>query len=213
MTLLQLTAVHYDAGDRIGHLLALCTLLPILISFSIIILFIVNRQLASIQLGIGLIGNEVLNAVLKRWLAHPRPNHSQRSDYGMPSSHAQFSGFFAMYMLLLLWWRWRIGSFIKRFIYSTVVLVGSLLVCYSRIYLHYHTEEQVLVGILVGTVVAILYYWLCYRLISRPWLIAQIKRSALLRLLQVHDCDHLPDLLGLHYEQAMQHNNKRQSVD
>jgi dolichyldiphosphatase len=81
--------------------------------------------------------------------------------YGMPSSHAQFSSFFAVYLFLLLLRRglggrelprWRRGG------YALVSVVGSGLVAGSRVYLNYHTLRQVVVGYFAGTVCALGWY-------------------------------------------------------
>jgi dolichyldiphosphatase len=66
----------------------------------------------------GLLWNEMVNAILKRWIKESRPSGPafssdwtflnicvgtpHRTDYGMPSSHAQFMGFFCVYALLHL---------------------------------------------------------------------------------------------------------------
>lgn len=81
--------------------------------------------------------------------------------YGMPSSHAQFSAFFALYMLLLLQRRGLGGRGLqawRRHVYSAAAVGGSLAVALSRIYLNYHTPKQVLVGYGAGLVCAVGWY-------------------------------------------------------
>jgi len=102
LTTFRLTEVKYDPSDPLGLVLAVASLLPIalLVAFPTLILF--RRDLRTITFFAGQLANEALNMVLKRVLREPRPAGSHREDYGMPSSHAQFSGFFAVYLILLL---------------------------------------------------------------------------------------------------------------
>jgi len=81
--------------------------------------------------------------------------------YGMPSSHAQFSAFFALYLLLLLQRRGLGGAALqqwRRHLYSAAAVAGSVAVALSRIYLNYHTPRQVLVGYAAGLVCAAAWY-------------------------------------------------------
>jgi len=81
--------------------------------------------------------------------------------YGMPSSHAQFSAFFGLYVLLLLQRRGLGGRGLqawRRHTYSGAAVVGSVAVASSRIYLNYHTPKQVAVGYVAGLVCAVGWY-------------------------------------------------------
>lgn len=70
--------------------------------------------------------------------------------YGMPSSHAQFMGFFATYVILWTLRNCKKTSLLLRLARSFVVLGTAGAVCVSRIYLTYHTVEQVVIGFLIG---------------------------------------------------------------
>ena len=50
---------------------------------------------------------------------------------------------------------------VEKLLISSAVLVGSGLVAVSRVYLHYHTVNQVLAGLAVGAVMGSL-WWLVY---------------------------------------------------
>jgi dolichyldiphosphatase len=81
--------------------------------------------------------------------------------YGMPSSHAQFSAFFALYLVLLLLHRNLGGRELpqwRRALYALAAAAGSVAVATSRIYLKYHTPKQVLVGYIAGLVCAAAWY-------------------------------------------------------
>jgi dolichyldiphosphatase len=81
--------------------------------------------------------------------------------YGMPSSHAQFSAFFALYLGLLLMHRNLGGRDLpqwKRAFYAAAAAGGSVAVAVSRIYLNYHTPKQVLAGYTAGLICAAGWY-------------------------------------------------------
>lgn len=81
--------------------------------------------------------------------------------YGMPSSHSQFSAFFFLYLALLLLHRGLGGPLLptwRRYSYTLAAAVGSVAVAASRIYLHYHTPRQVVVGYLAGLLCAAGWY-------------------------------------------------------
>ena len=72
----------------------------------------------------------------------------------MPSMHAQFMALLLLYVLL------RMRRFAQRYPLQVVLLnaalvVATIIVCYGRVYLMAHTTEQVLVGLAVGMLHAI----------------------------------------------------------
>lgn len=85
--------------------------------------------------------------------------------YGMPSSHAQFVAFFAVYLSLFLLFRHTPASsnsqFMPPFLLNAMLAlglcVGATAVAASRIYLNYHTPRQVLAG--CGAGVACAFAW------------------------------------------------------
>merc|ERR1712187_1077113 len=90
----------------------------------------------------GQMGCEALNFVLKRFIKEERPKEMFGKGYGMPSSHAQFVAFFAVYMGLFLLFRHSPNSqnqgTIFRIIASFGISLGATAVAVSRIYLTYH---------------------------------------------------------------------------
>jgi len=107
---------------------------------------------------IGQLGCEAFNWILKKAIKQERPTstlfpvpytalidlpspalHGVGGGYGFPSSHAQFMGFFASFMLLHLYFRHRFvscGIPLLDFIWSAFVRLAvvalALIVCYSR---------------------------------------------------------------------------------
>ncbi|CAK7209168.1 hypothetical protein SCUCBS95973_000359 [Sporothrix curviconia] len=117
----------------------------------------------------------------------PAPDGSQRlpirGGYGMPSSHAQFAGFWALTITLFLlvrygsqktrggavsaatagagaapvatpWHKRTSMSLFERVAASIAAFVIAFFIAWSRVYLHYHTPRQVLVGFAAGLVVS-----------------------------------------------------------
>lgn len=84
----------------------------------------------------------------------------------MPSSHAQFSCYFAVFLSLFLLFRHKPGAetgfstespvtLIERIFISVLACIGAIAVATSRIYLNYHTTVQVLVGCSAGVAFAV----------------------------------------------------------
>lgn len=101
--------------------------------------------------------DELLNKILKSIIKSPRP--LERKDaygkYGMPSSHAQFMGFFTSYLILFIClrqhqtYRTVFGKAVRNLLVVMLVVV-NIIVCLSRVYLSYHTLIQVVAGQLIG---------------------------------------------------------------
>jgi dolichyldiphosphatase len=97
-----------------------------------------------------------------------------RGGYGMPSSHAQFAGFWALTIALFLlvryesqskkaraapprtpapWHKRTSLSVLERVAASIAAFIMAFFIAWSRVYLHYHTPRQVLVGFAAGLIV------------------------------------------------------------
>lgn len=80
--------------------------------------------------------------------------------YGMPSSHSQFMGFFAVYVSLYLSNRGIRKHFFLRCTRVAIIIAVSTGVCVSRIFLAYHTVLQVLVGAIIGILYGTCWFWM-----------------------------------------------------
>lgn len=90
--------------------------------------------------------------------------------YGMPSSHAQFVSFFAVALTLFALFRHAPHAqhpfssthvptpFWQRALLSLFVFAGAAAVAQSRIYLSYHTPNQVYVGCVAGAACAVAWF-------------------------------------------------------
>ncbi|KAI9017687.1 hypothetical protein BC832DRAFT_545413 [Gaertneriomyces semiglobifer] len=76
----------------------------------------------------------------------------------MPSSHSQFVGYFAVWVMVYGAYRLTFRHKLYKPVLSLLALASALLVGYSRIHLNYHTPHQVMVGLLCGAAYAIVWF-------------------------------------------------------
>jgi len=155
---------------------------PLIIISSMLLSYFLTNNTDLLLLGIFLSINDIFNYCLKTFIFKPliggknvpflgigkRPIGAKNcgmfkecpakivTSYGMPSGHSQNAVFFSTYVILNL-----INS---NFIYA-IKVYGTVLfsflalgIMYSRIYFKCHTEQQVIVGGLIGGVLGALYY-------------------------------------------------------
>jgi len=192
----SLTHVLYDSNDPLGPIWALLSLAPPLCIASLTLHTLVTRDLRGAFVLSGLMATSCLCTLLKHILCQPRPssshhhNHDADStipdEYGMPSNHASFVSFCAVFCLYFAATQYNnkhptktktkscsVGlRWIKRWvpaIGATVIAVGC---SYSRVHLGYHTASQIIVGALVGALMGVWYGYLyggAYRDRIAPW--------------------------------------------
>ena len=198
----SLTYVVYQENDNLGKLLALFSLAPVFIVVSLTTLIASRRDLRTISLMLGVLINEVINYILKTALQEARPSISNVDfipKYGMPSNHSQFMGFLAMNVTLWAVKHWKISTLWKILsilgIWALTFIVGV-----SRIYLLYHTFNQVFVGIVAGCVFG--YIW--HVIIENVFLeyFQWIQQLPLMKMLYVRDTTRTDNLLALEYNLA-----------
>lgn len=95
----------YDSNLFGSEFLALLTLTPLILAVMYITTLLVRRDIEIFIQCMGLGLSSLSNAILKRILKHPRPLHSSKGGYGMPSDHAQFMFFLVTYTTLWLKYR------------------------------------------------------------------------------------------------------------
>lgn len=200
----SLTHVQYTKGDPLGFPVALVTLSPVFVMVVYAALILLRRDLATMALCAGQLGNEAVNYVLKHAIKEPRPVfpgahalHAGAPKYGMPSDHSQFMAFLAAYMT---WWAfkcWRVSTAQRLFLVVTVH-VAALACAGSRVYLGYHTLPQVAAGVAMGLWTGSLWFRVVQTLL-RPAFPA-IADGALGRLFQLRDCSDVDDVLSVEYE-------------
>lgn len=159
------TYVLYNADDTFSLLSVFFTLLPIGILVFYLSWFIVTREAEPIIMAFGQVINDILNNITKNYIKQDRPYSFEgfqasglRSGYGMPSAHSQFMGFFATYLVLRIWIQWKGLTCLRKIISSLGLMALSWCVMYSRVYLYYHSVQQVLVGLGIGSTLGLTYY-------------------------------------------------------
>lgn len=114
--------------------------------------------------------------------------------YGMPSSHAQFMTYFAVYLTLFLVFRhspsyassYPCSDFLLRSISTVGLCASAVAVSASRVYLSYHTTRQVLAGSAAGFVCACGWFVVTGLLRRTGW-IDWATDLTLSRLLRIRD--------------------------
>lgn len=136
----------------------------ILLVASIILLRNTHHFLALYLAGFGF--NYLINILLKSILKQPRPNENEAlfnihvlhhkhigiDRYGMPSGHAQMAFFSTIFVYLSLHSHKYINYILLLFIIIT------LITCSQRVVFNEHTITQVLVGAIVGSIVAYIFF-------------------------------------------------------
>ncbi|GIJ89975.1 dolichyldiphosphatase 1 [Aspergillus pseudoviridinutans] len=163
---LSLTHVHYNPEDPLSFLSAWLALVPQALCVAYVTLIWASREVEVILMFAGQMGCEAFNFALKRIIKEERPKQMHGKGYGMPSSHAQFVTYFAVYLTLFLLVRHvptvpkpdTTSYFLMRAVLAAGVCLGSGAVATSRIYLNYHTPKQVLAGCAAGVLCAVSWY-------------------------------------------------------
>ena len=110
----------------------------------------------------------VLNITLKHIFARSRPNILQlisETGYSFPSGHAMNNA--SLYvMLILLIWKYDESTSLK-IIFSSICIILTVLIGWSRIYLGVHYASDILGGWLFGFALSTFVYFLWNNKLSR----------------------------------------------
>ncbi|KAJ3025829.1 UNVERIFIED_CONTAM: Dolichyldiphosphatase 1 [Siphonaria sp. JEL0065] len=162
-----------------------------------------RRDIYIAAICLGQLVGEVLNLAVKKVIKEPRPSsHPMLSDgYGMPSSHSQFMAYFATCVLLHLYLKTSYKNSLWKHVISIATVSLAGIVQYSRIHLEYHTVQQVLVGIQVGTLLGLVWFLFTTR-IFLPFLVDKCKilEHPLFVALHIRDLSDIGDLTRCEYE-------------
>lgn len=158
------TYIVYDPSDLVSTVCVQFSLLPIYIMVFYTSWFLITREIEPVIAVGGHLVGEILNKIIKHLVKQPRPDFhkdfgqsSYGLTYGMPSAHSQFMGFFAAYFMLNVWHRVPIRR-PQKILVSACLALAAVLVAFSRVYLLYHTPQQVMVGVLVGVSAGVVFY-------------------------------------------------------
>jgi len=167
----------------------------------------------------GQMGCEAVNFALKRLIKEERPKQMNGKGYGMPSSHAQFVTYFSITLTLFLLFRHtppkqrtpthKPLDLPSRIFLSILALFSAAAVAWSRTYLNYHTEKQVLVGCAAGAASAVLWF-LATTTLRKMGLLGWILGTPVVRLFRMRDLVVEEDLCQAGWEKW---ERKRQAVE
>ncbi|XP_065829509.1 dolichyldiphosphatase 1-like [Oscarella lobularis] len=203
----SLTYVEYPKGDLIGKFLALFSLLPIFIVIGFVTLIGFRRDLHTVTFFIGLLLDEIVNMIIKNVVRQPRPlraadsSHLLHNEYGMPSNHSQFMGFFSTYLVLFVYLKIVSDSSLIRTLWKHLICFGTIsvagLVGFSRLYLQYHTPPQILCGFFVGFLTGCI--WFAFTDFCLKPYFPSIVAQPLCEYLMIRDCTRIPNILWFEY--------------
>eukprot|EP00118_Oscarella_pearsei_P010630 m.66296 g.66296 ORF g.66296 m.66296 type:complete len:232 (+) comp35380_c0_seq3:225-920(+) len=202
----SLTYVEYPKDDFIGKALALFSLLPVFIVFGFVTLIVFRRDLHTMTYFAGLLLNEAVNYILKNIVKQPRPLRAGDKDalhgqYGMPSNHSQFMGFFSTYFVLFVYFKIVSESSLMQTLWkhalSLGVIAAALLVGFSRFYLKYHSLSQIACGFSVGLITGVSWFLMTY-LFFTP-LFPTIVSLPICEFLLIRDCSRIPNIAWFEY--------------
>mmetsp|Transcript_39251 Transcript_39251/g.79274 ORF Transcript_39251/g.79274 Transcript_39251/m.79274 type:complete len:290 (-) Transcript_39251:36-905(-) len=209
-TLFGLTAVHYAQGDPLGNAMALASLAPMFIVAQTVALLAVRRDWQTFIFIIGLLLNVIINKLLKDMWKEPRPSHlfcggdsgvvgdiDAYSGFGMPSNHAQFMTYVATTTTLFLFARVKASS-MELLAWSLAAWALTAATCLSRVHLGYHTQQQVFVGIIAGSIISGL--WFTFYLLFLEALGQHLVKTRIFRHLLIKETSNVPNVLVAEYQ-------------
>lgn len=141
---LSLTHVNYDPTSKLSLACAYLALVPQALMITYTAFIYSTREIEVALMFAGQLASEALNFCLKRFIQEDRPTKMLGKGYGMPSSHAQFVGYFSMYLVLFLLLRhdpYKANTSTthvpvpawQRAVLAGIVVAGSVAVAQSRV--------------------------------------------------------------------------------
>lgn len=197
---LSITHVEYLEEDQLGKLFAVYSLAPLVIVVVMATFFFCRRDLHTFTFGVGVILNHILNHVLKKYFAEPRPMFRDVvfEEAGMPSNHSQFMWFVCFYLVLFIRFRLHYsGQTLWKLSAAASCLGAAGVMSYSRVYLEYHTVSQVVWGSAIGSLSATVWF-LVTQYVLTP-LYPTIAAWRLAELFLIRDCSTIPNIMWFEY--------------
>ncbi|CAK9296686.1 unnamed protein product [Gordionus sp. m RMFG-2023] len=210
-----------EFSDQLSKGMAIFSLLPTIILSGLMALILLRRDLHTAIFFIGNFLNCYISFFLKKYFKSPRPFRDSQNmmTFGMPSSHSQFAWFFSIYMILFIYIRISFNNQnspqtnplkiqIIRLLISTFLVVLALLISYSRIYLLYHTPNQVLVGGILGFFLGLSWFILVQYILT-PYF-SYVCSWPICEMLLIRDYTLIPNIIFFEYQAARCESNSRQ---
>jgi len=211
---IMVTYVEYPENDIFGMLLAFSSLSPIFIVVAFVTLIYFRREMQTISYFVGVLGSEITNYLIKHFVKEPRPttrNLDVGVKYGWPSSHAQFIWFFTTYLICFIYIRCHDSRSFQYNLWKHLVCVLSiclaLTVSYSRVYLQYHTQHQVIWGSIIGLVLSLVWFFITEYLLTP--LFPMFVHSKLGEFFMIRDSTLIPNVLWFEYSVSRRESRNR----
>lgn len=158
-------------------------MIPSIIPIVLAVKLIWKRETSSL-LGLGFVAIVMIvcEAILKHTIRQARPLQSCDCSFGMPSSHSALSYGFLIWVYLEVGFplygfealssaRSGLSPHYRRVTYLVAATICLVPVPFSRVYFFYHTVSQVLIGVLVGAILALGWFGILRGLIvPKGWL-------------------------------------------
>ncbi|KAL2622572.1 hypothetical protein R1flu_002777 [Riccia fluitans] len=199
----SLTHVRYERGDRLGHVLAWASLVPVIVGWGgFLSHFVFRRELQAMAFALGLILSEGINQVIKKAVKEARPLTCEMLEmcdsHGWPSSHSQFMCFFSMYLTLLALRSFHFTDPFSKYFTVIVSWPFTVAVVYSRVYLGYHSVAQIIAGSIIGLALGAIWFVIVNKYLVKFFPV--IEGTALCRYLCIKDSTHIPSVLRFEYD-------------
>jgi len=113
---------------------------------------------------------QIMCAVLKKFIAQHRPEMACSTSYGYPSSHSGFTASLALWLILEARLVHAKAHFKSCWTYTHMrngFVLFAPLIPVSRYFLNYHSLEQICCGLIVGSMVTIPYFIMMHNLLSQ----------------------------------------------
>ncbi len=141
------------------------------IGYAILVLvYLVQKNFKRcIEIAVIGLGGFMVNYFMKMWFRRMRPDDpliDPLQNFSFPSGHAT-SAFIFYGLLVYLIWKTRIATWIK-YVAGSILLLFSILIGFSRVYLRVHFSSDVLGGFCIG------FSWLLLAI----WIMEHLKKSA-----------------------------------
>lgn len=143
--------------------------LPFLICAAIAIHAFTKKTSRGFLILTNILIQQIMCAVLKKFIAQHRPEGACSTTYGYPSSHSGFTASLAVWLILEAKLLHDKAHFKSSWDYAhmrNAFVSLAPLIPISRYFLNYHSLEQIAVGLIVGTMVTVPYFIVMTNILS-----------------------------------------------
>nr|XP_002131668.3 dolichyldiphosphatase 1-like [Ciona intestinalis] len=213
-TPVSFTHVEYEKGDQFGKFLAWTSLFPFVVLSGFLTHIYFRREIHTIVFFIGIFLNEMVNYIVKHIVQEPRPDSGHTTlnvKHGWPSSHSQFSWFFFTYLILFIYIRSHNNNttldLMWKHCMSALCVIAGCVVSYSRVYLLYHTVNQIVWGCIFGTMLGLSWFAVAQILLTPFFPFVVTWRVC--EFFMIRDSTLIPNIMWFEYTTSRQESRSR----